>query len=58
MKPNPCYKCTKRTAICHSHCPDYDIYVAEKKIEKEQKNKEKQFVNDYIAARKQRFKNK
>ncbi|MBQ8248051.1 MAG: hypothetical protein IJZ42_13065 [Lachnospiraceae bacterium] len=58
MKPNPCYKCPKRTAICHSNCPDYDKFVAENEIEKAQKNKEKQFANDFIAARKSRFKNK
>lgn len=34
MKKCPCHNCTKRKVArdynCHSHCPDYDDYVADR----------------------------
>lgn len=28
LKPNPCKpNCERRTAACHSNCPDYDEWV-------------------------------
>ena len=44
-KKSCCYKCPKRTRICHGDCPDYADEVAEDKerleeVKKEIQNKE------------------
>jgi hypothetical protein len=52
MKPNPCKPdCPKRNATCHSLCPKYKEWRAEKDRENEQKNKVKQADRVYYEHR-------
>ena len=52
MKPNPCKPdCPKRNAECHSICPKYKEWRAEKDEENEQINKIKKGERDYYQHR-------
>ena len=31
---NPCYKCNRRTEICHAKCPDHAEYIELRKAER------------------------
>ena len=29
MKPSPCWRCEKRTMLCHAHCDRYPAWLKE-----------------------------
>ena len=52
MRPSPCKPdCPKRNAECHSLCPEYKEWRAERDNFNEQKNKIKKSERDYYAHR-------
>ena len=40
MNKSPCYKCAKRTQICHAQCEDYHAWVTLVKQHNEAKHKD------------------
>ena len=52
MRPSPCKPdCPKRNATCHSLCPEYKEWRAEKDKENEQISKQKKAERDYYDHR-------